>query len=251
MFRDNVASADSTSESVWIFGYGSLIWRPNFEFKRSVSGYIKGWRRVWWQGSTDHRGTPQSPGRTLTLAEDPTAITWGIAYELAGCLEQQQETLKYLEWREKQYDVRLHVDVFALPVATIAEVQSGPTGPSSANLSSLADPAICVQPDSRESSDMHTAQTSAGIKAEIVENTNLVLSGCLLYLASPDTTKNVNYLGPAPLEDIARQIATSCGPSGRNCDYLFGLIEAMRKASVNEDMEPETFLLETLVKAII
>ncbi len=91
--------------------------RPNFEHGRVVQGYIKGWRRVWWQGSTgrcrgfgcvcliniiershersaDHRGTPERPGRTVTLHQDPEAITWGVAYELAGSPDHQMETLK-------------------------------------------------------------------------------------------------------------------------------------------------------------
>lgn len=53
-----------------------------------------GCRRVFWQGSTDHRGTPEAPGRTVTLHPDDSCITWGMAYQLSGTPEQQQETLK-------------------------------------------------------------------------------------------------------------------------------------------------------------
>ncbi|GFR49383.1 hypothetical protein Agub_g11434, partial [Astrephomene gubernaculifera] len=72
-----------------------------------------GYRRVFWQGSTDHRGTPKRPGRTVTLTadNDPCAITWGVAYQLAGSPEEQATTLSYLEWREKEYDVRQYVDI--------------------------------------------------------------------------------------------------------------------------------------------
>ncbi|GLC33651.1 hypothetical protein PLESTB_000100000 [Pleodorina starrii] len=100
--------------SIWIFGYGSLIHTPNFQYDQRVVGSIKGYRRVFWQGSTDHRGTPERPGRTVTLTADdhPTAATWGVAFQLAGTPEQQAATLSYLEWREKQYDVRQRVDVY-------------------------------------------------------------------------------------------------------------------------------------------
>lgn len=46
-----------------------------FAYAESVQGYIKGYRRVFWQGSTDHRGTPAAAGRTVTLQPDPTAVT--------------------------------------------------------------------------------------------------------------------------------------------------------------------------------
>eukprot|EP00798_Chlamydomonas_sp_ICE-L_P010072 gene10072-7969_t len=98
-------------KSIWIFGYGSLIHNPGFEHSQKVEGCIKGWKRVFWQGSTDHRGTPEKPGRTVTLHESESCITWGAAYELAGDFKHQQETLKYLEWREKQYDVRHTADI--------------------------------------------------------------------------------------------------------------------------------------------
>lgn len=45
---------------LYIFGYGSLIWRPNISYTRSWSGYIKGYKRRFYQGTTTHRGTPQN-----------------------------------------------------------------------------------------------------------------------------------------------------------------------------------------------
>lgn len=40
------------SKDIWVFGYGSLVYRPGFEHAEAVEGYIKGYRRVFWQGST-------------------------------------------------------------------------------------------------------------------------------------------------------------------------------------------------------
>ena len=100
------------SNDTWIFGFGSLVHNPGFDYSDVVDGYIEGYRRVFFQGSTDHRGTPSSPGRTVTLVKYEKGIVWGRAYKLAGDHQQQQATLQYLEWREKQYDLREYVDVF-------------------------------------------------------------------------------------------------------------------------------------------
>ncbi|MEZ4318682.1 MAG: gamma-glutamylcyclotransferase [Myxococcota bacterium] len=53
--------------SAWIVGYGSLIWRPAFESVEAVPGVLDGWERGFWQGSPDHRGTPDAPGRVVTV----------------------------------------------------------------------------------------------------------------------------------------------------------------------------------------
>jgi len=100
---------------IYIFGYGSLMWRPGFPYLRKFDGYIKGWKRVFWQGSTDHRGTPSSPGRVVTLTrQKPDSAeqykTWGVVY----CIPEAEVTavLKGLDYREKGGYVREEVDVY-------------------------------------------------------------------------------------------------------------------------------------------
>jgi cation transport protein ChaC len=99
---------------IYIFGYGSLIWRPGFPYLRKFDGYIKGWKRVFWQGSTDHRGTPEAPGRVVTLVRDQDGAnqweTWGTVYCIPD--EEADVILKNLDYREKGGYVREETDVF-------------------------------------------------------------------------------------------------------------------------------------------
>ncbi len=84
---------------LWIFGYGSLVWRPDFPHVESVPAWISGYERRFWQASTDHRGTPARPGRVATLVEAPGVRCRGVAYRIAP--QAAADVFAYLDHREK------------------------------------------------------------------------------------------------------------------------------------------------------
>lgn len=86
-------------DGLWIFGYGSIIWKPDFEYIEKRVGYIQGWRRVFYQGSTDHRGIPGAPGRVATLIPDPHSYCYGMAFFVSRA--KAREIMSQLDDREK------------------------------------------------------------------------------------------------------------------------------------------------------
>lgn len=101
----------------WIFGYGSLIWNPNFRYSAMAIGYITGWERRFYQGSPDHRGTKDAPGRVVTVlpSRHKESKVWGVAY----CLDQNsaEHVLESLDEREQAGYVRETLE-FVVPRGT-------------------------------------------------------------------------------------------------------------------------------------
>ena len=93
----------------WIFGYGSLIWRPGLAYTERVTAILSGWRRSFAQLSVDHRGTPDFPGRVLTLRPSEASDCIGVAYKVEA--EQWQETIDYLDDRERGGYDRANVSI--------------------------------------------------------------------------------------------------------------------------------------------
>ena len=97
-----MSSADS---ELWVFGYGSLMWRPEFDFLERRTARLMGAHRALCVYSHVHRGTPEKPG--LVLGLDRGGSCRGIAFRVDG--RKREATLQYLREREQATNVYLEV----------------------------------------------------------------------------------------------------------------------------------------------
>jgi glutathione-specific gamma-glutamylcyclotransferase len=84
-------------ESHWVFGYGSLMWRPGFDYEEKRSGIVKGLHRSLCVYSHVHRGTPEKPG--LVMGLDRGGSCRGIGFRIDEA--KWETTLDYLRKREQ------------------------------------------------------------------------------------------------------------------------------------------------------
>jgi cation transport protein ChaC len=101
MSAQSLPQPDSSKADLWVFGYGSLMWRPGFEFIEQVPARLIGEHRALCVYSFDHRGTPEKPG--LVLGLDRGGACRGIAFRVASKL--RAETVEYLRGREQTTNV--------------------------------------------------------------------------------------------------------------------------------------------------
>jgi cation transport protein ChaC len=71
------------AEDVWVFGYGSLIWKPEFDFVERRPATLPGHHRALCLWSRINRGTPELPG--LVFGLEAGGECHGMAFRLAAC----------------------------------------------------------------------------------------------------------------------------------------------------------------------
>ena len=84
-------------DNLWVFGYGSLIWRPGFSYAARHAATLRGWRRSLCIYSHVYRGTPDQPG--LVLGLDRGGACRGIAFQVP--MSKRDRTIQYLREREQ------------------------------------------------------------------------------------------------------------------------------------------------------
>jgi cation transport protein ChaC len=165
------------SEDRWVFGYGSLMWRPGFPFIERRTAVLHGRRRAFCIYSVHHRGTYERPGLVLGLA--PGGAVRGAAYRVAASAwpevyaylrEREQPTETYFEaWSEVRIDGngRAPALVFlsdrkhgqwagALTLDQQCELIAGATGLSGRNIDYLRDLVLHLREDGVRDHAMET-----------------------------------------------------------------------------------------------
>jgi glutathione-specific gamma-glutamylcyclotransferase len=97
MAANIVSDQEFGKGDLWVFGYGSLMWRPGFDFVEKVPARLIGEHRALCVYSFDHRGTPEKPG--LVLGLDRGGACRGIAFRVRASL--REHTINYLREREQ------------------------------------------------------------------------------------------------------------------------------------------------------
>ncbi|MEM9743171.1 MAG: gamma-glutamylcyclotransferase [Pseudomonadota bacterium] len=162
--------------SHWVFAYASLIWKQDFPVIESHRARLRGWQRRLWQGSHDHRGTPDAPGRVVTLVPAADAVCDGLALRI------DDSVFEHLDYREKNGYVRRRLT-------------------------------LTLDGGTDEGSDEGTLDATAYV----------------------GDAGNFAWLGAAPLDEIATQVAVSSGPSGSNREYVLELDRALARFGVVDD----------------
>lgn len=105
---------------LWVFGYGSLMWRPGFAHAERHLAHLYGYHRSLCIFSHVHRGTPEMPG--LVLGLDRGGRCRGVAFRVPR--DAAEETMTYLRAREQATSVYLerHVTVRLATGASVAAV---------------------------------------------------------------------------------------------------------------------------------
>ncbi len=97
-------------DDFWVFGYGSLMWRPGFAHVETRRARLAGYRRALCIHSHVHRGTAERPGLVLGLDRGGSCI--GLAFRVPGSLH--KEVVAYLRERELVTNVYLERTLHAV-----------------------------------------------------------------------------------------------------------------------------------------
>uniref|UniRef100_A0A0L0NPN1 glutathione-specific gamma-glutamylcyclotransferase n=1 Tax=Candidozyma auris TaxID=498019 RepID=A0A0L0NPN1_CANAR len=242
---------------MWVIGYGLLIFKPPPLYQYRVTGTLKGYIRRFWQSSSDHRGTPESPGRVVTLMSlkdlkshsrfhndlctyelNPKLGESNVATDsvadlpasaLANDIHDVQHKIDTLQeddlkvWGVAYYVAPEHVD--EMKAYLDVREQDGYT------LHKVKFHVHSIPEDAKRIMREIPRDEAGDLFIEL-----------FIYIGTID---NESFVGPESVEDTAAIIKSSHGPSGPNFEYLNELTKAVR--ALDPDCRSRDFYLEDLV----
>ena len=207
---------------------------------RQFPAIIRGFKRRFWMRSADHRGTPENPGRVVTLVQSDQQedCVYGVVYEISNW----DEIIADLDYRERHGYTR-----------TVARIEKfhnlegeNFSPPGTPKNSSRSEAAFETQVYFYDTENATVATNAVLEKAESTAETEPTVA-----TSGTDIWKALVF--GESVEDTAQIIATIVGPSGRNSEYLFQLCNAMREmcgCSELESIDPYLAQLEKRVTEI-
>eukprot|EP00981_Chlorochromonas_danica_P015955 scaffold14945_cov179-Ochromonas_danica.AAC.1 len=226
-------------DPLYIFGYGSLIWKPGelMEDLPSYHCYALGYQRLFAQRSCDHRGTVSFPGVTLNLVEDRLLIEKG--YKSEGSSSSSSSSVS-----------------FSCSTSSTSTSSSSSTTTTSNEsrcegvvwyIPRHRAEAVIADLDYRERGGYHRHFLPVYLKEDTSSHSAGSIVSALVYIGLPT---NPNFYLPANPFNLYRRsivadlIATAKGRSGPNTEYLFRLVHYLEECGVVDEY------LESLALAV-
>lgn len=250
----------NNEEGLWVIGYGLLIFKPPPHYTIKVNGYLKGFIRRFWQSSIDHRGTPETPGRVVTLvslqdlrqharfhndlymyelkSRDRETDLIDLKIDLSTSTESIKEAVYHIN-ELKEDDLKVWGCAYYIPPLHVQEVKE--------------------YLDVREQNgySTHNVPFHITMVSENIGNDSEILARLpkndsgdsfiksVIYIG---TIENEAFIGPENIKDTAQIIKYTEGPSGKNIEYLAKLLESVKQ--LDKKTYARDYYLEDLMSII-
>lgn len=252
---------NEAAEGMWVIGYGSLIFKPLPWYLFKVNGYLKGFIRRFWQSSSDHRGTPQAPGRVVTLVpledlknnrEFHNDLHMYEINEKHGESDLLSKSSSQLDISQQDiHDITRKINKLEEEDLKVWGCAYYVAGKDVAKVKDYLD--IREQNGySTHKVPFHilnvpeeTSEAREVLKRVPKNSSGDLVIESLIYIGTID---NESFVGPEDIEKTGNKIKVSRGESGENSEYLIELCKAVR--NLDGTGRSRDYYIEDLVKIV-